>query len=377
MSFLDTETRAMLNASVDKFIQSEYPFERRQALAESDQGYSRTHWQRFAELGWLGVPFGGEFGGLGGHISDTLGIMRRFGGALVLEPYLSTVGLAGQAIAEGDNERLKRELLPDLVAGKTLVALASEETQARGNPFYVDLRAEVNGGQVRLHGQKITVLNGPQAQHLVVSARRAGEVGDAEGIDLFLVPADADELTRTEYRTLDGHRAANLHFAGVAVAEEQRLTPPGQAGALLQRVLDQARLMLAAEALGIMEVLLEKTTTYLRTRRQFGVALAEFQVLQHRLVDMYIVFKSAENLFELTVEQALGLPSDRARAVALLKVQIGISGRYLGQQAIQLHGGIGMTDELDVGHYFKRLTALELLLGGSDYHLKRAWQYIP
>lgn len=374
MSSLSPEMRAMLDDSVDKFLRDHYGFDARRRWVESPSGYSPAHWQQFAELGWLGIPFAEDDGGLGGTIADTLGLMRRFGRALVVEPYLGVVGLAGQAIALSSNADLKASLLPALIGGDILPVLAWEEPHSRGNPAYVGLRAEQVGAGWRLDGDKITVLNGPQATHLVVSARSRSHIIDEDGIELFVVPVETSGVAIEGMSTVDGHRAARVCFDGVAVAPEQRLSADGEGGQLLCRAIDAGCLMLAAEALGAMETLLDKTIVYTQTRKQFGVPIAEFQVLQHRMVDMYIAFTNAENLFEQTVaDHGNGEPVP-APAAALLKAGISQSARHIGQQAIQLHGGIGMTDELDVGHYFKRLTALSLLFGGADIHLKRYWQ---
>jgi Acyl-CoA dehydrogenases len=374
MSSLSAEMRAMLDDSVDKFLRDHYSFDARRRWVESTPGYSPAHWQQFAELGWLGIPFAEDDGGLGGTIADTLGLMRRFGRALVVEPYLGVVGLAGQAIAQSGNADLKASLLPGLIAGDILPVLAWEEPHSRGNPAYVETRAQATAEGWRIDGEKVTVLNAPQATHLVVSTRSGGRVAKEAGIELFVVAVDTPGVVIEGFSNVDGHRAGRVRFDGVAVTSEQGLNNDGEGGALLRGAIDVGCLMLAAEALGAMETLLDKTIVYTQTRKQFGIPIAGFQVLQHRMVDMYIAFTNAENLFELTVaEHGNGEPVP-APAAALLKAGISQSARHIGQQAIQLHGGIGMIDELDVGHYFKRLTAPSLLFGGADIHLKRYWQ---
>ncbi|MCC5859110.1 MAG: acyl-CoA dehydrogenase family protein [Ectothiorhodospiraceae bacterium] len=370
MALLTDDLRAMLDDSVDKFIRDRYDFHARQALVSGQTGYSADHWAQFADMGWLGIPFAEQVGGLGGGIVDTLGLMRRFGRGLVVEPYLAVVGLAGQALAGADDGEARDAMLSALVAGDVLPVLAWEETASRGNPAWVELSARGDGGGWCLDGEKITVLNAPQASHLVVSARVAGQAGDADGIELFLLPARAEGVEVTGFPTIDGHRAGQVRFQA---ARARPLTFDGRGGPLLRRVLDQAGLMLAAEGVGVMESLLQRTVDYTRTRRQFGVPIASFQVLQHRMADMYIATTQAENLLNLTA--ARWLPDgDNAEAAAALKAQLCVSGRYVGQQAIQLHGGIGMTDELDVGHYFKRLTSMGLLFGDEAWQLRRIWQ---
>ena len=370
MALLTDDLRTMLEDSVERFIRDQYDFHARQALVATDAGYSARHWAQFADMGWLGIPFEEQHGGMGGSIVDTLGLMRRFGRGLVVEPYLAVVGLAGQALAGADNAEASGALLPALVAGEALPVMAWEEAASRGNPSWVELRATESGGEWRLDGEKITVLNAPQASHFVVSARVAGGPADADGIELFLLPATADGLGVTGFPTMDGHRAGLVRLQS---AQAERLTQDNRGGLLLRRVLEQACLMLAAEGVGLMESLLQRTVDYTRTRRQFGVPIASFQALQHRMADMYIATTQAENLLDLTA--ARWRPgADNSEAAALLKAQLCASGRYVGQQAIQLHGGIGMTDELDVGHYFKRLTALGLLFGDETVQRRRIWQ---
>ncbi|KAF0805052.1 pimeloyl-CoA dehydrogenase [Alcanivorax xiamenensis] len=369
MAFLNDDTRVMLEDSVDKFLNAHYDFHQRRTWVEKAPGYNREHWQRFAELGWLGLPFAERHGGLGGDITDTLGLMRRFGAALVVEPYLSVVGLGGQAIAQADNQDAADSLLPELVAGQAMPVLAWEESISRGNPEHLAASARRIDGGWRLEGEKVAVIGGDLATHFVVSAQTfeddAGPV-----VELFLL--QADELEVTGFPTMDGHRGARLTLAAVDVDEARRLTRDGHGAGVLRQVLEQGIMMMAAEGVGAMQTLLRRTLDYTRTRRQFGVPIASFQVLQHRMVDMYIAMKNLEHLLEATANRWDQSPS-HARDSALLKAQLCQSGRYVGQQAVQLHGGIGMTDELDVGHYFKRLTALGLLFGDENYHLKRAW----
>jgi alkylation response protein AidB-like acyl-CoA dehydrogenase len=374
MTCLNAETRSMLDHSVDRFTESEYRFEQRQHIQQQHQGQAPEHWQHFADMGWLGIAFAEEQGGLGGDITDTLGLMRRFGRALVTEPYVAVMGLAGQLIAGGSNEALREALLPGIISGERRVILAGNEADARGNPYCIGVLAKADDSGFRLSGEKMEVMFARGASELVVSARSSGSRCSPEGIDLFLLPLETPGVTVTEYPMMDGHRGANVRFDGVTVDASQRLTAAGAAGALLARVQQGATLMLVAEALGIMETLLAKTLAYTRARKQFGVALAEFQVLQHRMADMYIDLTNTENLFRQTVARIDTRQGDTGARISRLKARMGLAGRYIGQQTIQLHGGIGMTEELNIGHYFKRLTALDILLGGTEFHIKQIWQ---
>lgn len=378
-STLNDETRAMLAHSISQFVAGEYRFEQRQANLQEHQGQSRAHWSTFADMGWLGIPFDESVGGLGGDATDTLEVMRGFGQALVTEPYLAVIGQAGGLLAGAANKSLRDRFLPEIASGETLVVFAGEEKNSRGNPHYVTLMAEADGTGFRLSGEKQAVLFSQHASSVIVSARSSGSNPSAQGLDLFLLSLDTPGIVVTPYPAMDGHQGAIIRFEGVSVSADQRLTGAGQAGALLSRVNSQVILMMTAEALGMMDVLVRKTAAYLKTRKQFGVALAEFQVLQHRLTDMYVESATTENLFRQTVARLRsGNPSTEALAAmaSRLKARMGQAGRYVSQQAIQLHGGIGMTDELDIGHYSKRLTALEVLQGGTEFHLKSIWQQL-
>ncbi|SFR68582.1 hypothetical protein SAMN05216203_2563 [Marinobacter daqiaonensis] len=374
MSTLNHETRAMLDDSVSRFVQNEYTFDdRRQNLARH-QGQSERVWQTFAEMGWLSIPFTEELGGLGGDITDTVGVMRNFGHALITEPY-PAVMQAARLLALGNNEYLKSELLPGVLEGRRQLVFAGEEVASRGNPLAVALKAEPDGDGFRLSGEKISVRHAMTASHVVVSARHHGSYCDEAGLDLFVLPLETPGVVVTDYPMMDGQRGANIRFDGVSVSPDQRLVDAGNAGALILRVNAEAILMAAAEAVGIMETLVKKTVAYTRTRKQFGVALAEFQVLQHRMADMYIETTSVDNLLAQTVTRWAGADArQQATLASKLKARMGQANRYVGQQAVQLHGGIGMTDELDIGHYFKRLTAIDLQMGNSEWHRKQLWR---
>lgn len=378
-STLNDETRSMLAHSVRQFTDSAYSFDQRRDNLTQHQGQSPDHWATFADMGWLGIPFTEEQGGLGGDITDTLDVMRGFGRALVTEPYLAVVGQAGGLLAGATNHRLQERLLPGLISGERQLIFAGEEAGSRGNPHLVNLAAEKDGSGFRLSGEKQAAVYSQHATEVIVSARSSGANPSASGLDLFVVPLDIPGVEVSAYPTIDGHQGARIRFEGVSVSAGQRLTEAGQAGDLISRVNSQVILMMTAEALGMMDVLIRKTATYLKTRKQFGVALAEFQVLQHRLTDMYVEATATDNLFRQMVGRLRAANPDTTALVAMasrLKARMGQSGRYVGQQAIQLHGGIGMTDELDIGHYFKRLTALEVLQGGTEFHLKLIWQQL-
>jgi alkylation response protein AidB-like acyl-CoA dehydrogenase len=369
MDFSLSDEQALLADSVERFVQHDYPFEARREQVLSETGFSADHWRTFAELGWLGVPFPVEDGGFGGGAVELMILMERFGRGLVIEPYLASIVLAGGALRIAGSPAQKRAHLGGLVDGSRQAALAFAEPQARYDPALVSTVARRAGSGYVLSGQKCVVLNAPAADFLVVSARH--EAG-TDRPSLFLVATDAPGLSRVDYPTVDGFRAADLTFDDVAVAADALLGEPGAGLAVLEQVLDEAILAVGAEAVGCMEVLYQTTVEYCRTRKQFGQPIGSFQALQHRMVDMFMEHEQSKSLMYMaTMRMEEGYGAAAKKAASAFKVQVGKSGRCVAQGAVQLHGGMGMTDELAVGHYFKRLTAIDALFGNVDYHLKR------
>jgi alkylation response protein AidB-like acyl-CoA dehydrogenase len=373
MDFSLSADQTMIKDSVDRFVADAYSFDARTRLADSEEGFSREHWRTFAGLGWLGIAFPEDRGGFGGTAVETMILMEAFGKGLVLEPFVPTVVLGGSALAFGGTSNAHRELLERLIEGELLLSLAYAESGSRYDPSIVETRARREGSDLVIDGAKIGVPFGAAADKLVVSVRTKGERHDAHGITLVLVDRDAPGLSRRDYRTVDGQRASDLRFAGVRVPADAILAEVDEGLPLLERVLDYGLGALAAEAVGLMTVMQRTTLAYLKTREQFGVPIGSFQALQHRAVDMLIQLELARSICYYGTVALLEDGDARARSKALsaTKVQIARSGRYVGQQAIQLHGGIGMSEEYAVGHYFKRMSMLELALGDVDYHLHR------
>jgi len=371
MDFNYSDEQKLLIDSVERFIQDDYDFDTRRAILKSDEGFRRDLWQKFGELGWLAVPFSEEDGGLGGTAVETMIIMESFGKGLVVEPYLSTVVLAGGLLKAGGTPAQRETILPELMAGNLIMSLAYVEPTSRFNLADVSTAVrEADGGFV-LKGRKSVVLHGPMADKFIVTARTSGGQRDEDGISLFIVDAKAPGVTRQDYPTVDGLRASELVLDDVKVTAADAVGIIGKAYPLLEKVVDEATAAVCAEAVGAMEKLHKTTLDYARTRVQFGQPIGRFQVIQHRLVDMYIAYEQAKSL-AIMANLKLDAPrEERRRAISAAKVQIGKSARFVGQQAVQLHGGMGMTDELNVGHYFKRLTMIETLFGNTDYHLKR------
>lgn len=371
MDFSFTAEQTLLKDSVDRFVQNDYDFESRRKLVESEAGFSRDHWASFAELGWLALPFAEEDGGFGGTPIETMILMEAFGKGLVVEPYISTVLLAGKAIAEGGTAAHKEGPLAEIMAGTKQAALAFVEPQARFN--LADCKTTATGkGDYVINGTKGVVLGGPSADLIVVAARTAGEQRDEQGITLFLVDAGADGISRRDYATIDGHRASEITFDNVKVGADAVLGEVDNGLALLQCAVDNGILAVGAEAVGAMEVMYKSTVEYCKTREQFGQPIGKFQVLQHRMVDMFMEHEQTKSLLYMAAMRLdEGYSEDASKAVSALKVRVGKGGRFVGQNAVQLHGGMGMTDDLAVGHYFKRITAIDTLFGNADFHLKR------
>ena len=368
-----SDEQKLLKDSAERFVERDYPFDTRRQLAGSEEGFSRNIWGQFAELGWLGLAMPEDQGGLAGSLTDTAILMEALGRGLVLEPYLSTAVLGGGLLRHGGSADQQAALIPPLIAGETLLAFALTERQSRYNLANVETTARAAGDSYILDGAKGVVIHGASADKLVVSARVAGDSRDEAGISLFLIDGDANGVTRRGYPTVDGLHGAEITLENVSVAEDDVLGPAGAAYPLIERVIDEACVALCAEAVGVMAVLVDATVEYLKTREQFGGPIGRFQVLQHRAVDMFnalelsraLVYRAAETI--TVSDDAV----NRARAASAAKVQIGRAGKLIGQQAIQLHGGMGMTDELFVSHYFKRLTMIGTLFGDADHHLKR------
>lgn len=369
MDFDYSEDQQLLQESVQRFVRENYGFEARRQLVATEQGWSDAHWAQFAELGWLGIPFPEEHGGLGMSGVETMVVMEAIGNGLVAEPYLSTVVMGGGAVAAAGSDEQKAEILPAVAEGKCKLAFAFAERQARYNLQDVEVRAEAANGGYRLSGMKSVVFGAPTADRLVVSARTAGGSRDAEGITLFLVNKDAPGLSVRGYPTADGLRAGEVMLDG---------TPGDALGevdgglATVEEVVDRAIAAVSAEAVGLMATLNNMTLEYLKTREQFGQPIGRFQVLQHRMVDMFIAHEEAKSMAMMAAMRIDEEDADaRKKAMSAAKVQIGKSARFVGQQSIQLHGGIGMTDEYAAGHYFKRLTMIDRSFGDNDYHLRR------
>ncbi len=371
MDFSFNEEQTLLRNSVSKFLADHYDFETFKKVSRSEAGWSRDTWKQFAELGLMAAPLPEEYGGLGGGPVETMIVMEEFGRALVVEPFVSTVVVGGGFVNHGGSAAMKQEWLGKIAGGDAVIAFAFAEPKGRYNFADLATTAKKTGAGYVLNGTKSVVLGGPMADTLIVTARTAGAQREEKGVSVFLVDKAAKGVACRDYPTVDGLRASEISFENVEVPAESLIGSADDGLALIERVTDEAIAAHASEAVGAMKVLLDATVEYTKTRKQFGVPIGKFQVLQHRMVDMFI---NAEQTASIALMVTLKLGEcdvERKKAASAAKVQLGRAGRFVGQQAVQLHGGMGMTDELNVGHYFKRLTMLDTLYGNVDHHLKR------
>jgi alkylation response protein AidB-like acyl-CoA dehydrogenase len=364
MDFDLTDEQRLLGESVTRFIADRYDFEGRRHRIATAPGWSREIWREMAELGLMAMPFAEEDGGFGGGGVETMLVMEALGRGLVVEPYLPSILLAGGVLRHAGSADQKAARVPSLASGERIMTLAHSESDApRHTLDALHTQAQRDGGGWRLDGAKIAVIAGDSADELVVSART-----DA-GTSLFLVDRQSPGITISGQCGYDGVRVAALRLDGVHVAADALIGTDGRGGEILSATFDEANAALCAEAVGIMARTLEMTTDYLKTRQQFGVAIGSFQALQHRAVDMLMQLELARSMATLAA-LSLDKPAEqRRRNVAAAKAQIGRAGRFIGQQAVQLHGAIGVTAEYEVGHAFKRLTAIDALFGDADYQL--------
>jgi pimeloyl-CoA dehydrogenase small subunit len=368
MDFDLSEDQRLLKDSVDRLIADQYGFEQRKKYLREPAGYSTAMWDQITELGLLGLPFEETLGGFGGGAVETAIVMEAFGRGLVLEPFFATVILGGGLLRRAAPPAVLGALAPRIAAGKLKLAFAHIERHSRYDLADVTTTATREGTTFILDGAKSVVIHGDSADLLLVTARIAGERRTRDGVGLFLVDPATEGVSRRGYPTQDGQRAAELTLTNVRVTHDALLSE--NALPAMEHVVDEAIAALCAEAVGAMQSMHDLTLEYLKTRKQFGRAIGSFQVLQHRSVDMLVALEQARSMAMFAaVMAAEENPTERRRAISAAKVQIGRSGRHIGQEAIQLHGGIGMTNEYAVGHYFKRVTVIDQLYGDADTHL--------
>ncbi|MCA6223842.1 MAG: acyl-CoA dehydrogenase family protein [Phenylobacterium sp.] len=371
MDFSFTEEQSMLRDTVASYLADNYGFDQRRAALGREPYWRPDVWSAFAdELGILGAAFPEALGGLGGGYTENMVVMEELGKALVVEPYLGTVVIGGGFLKHGAPAGAD-ELIGQIIAGKAIFAFAYAEPQGRYNLRDLKTTARKDGAGYVLNGHKAVVVGAPYATHLVVTARTGGGQRDAGGISVFIVPKSAKGVTTRDYPTVDGFRASEVYFENVALGAEARIGGEGEALPLVEKVVDEAIAATCAEACGVLRRLQEGTVEYTKQRKQFGVPISSFQVLQHRMVDMFIQLEQSISMTYMATIRLSDSDAERAKAASAAKVQIGKACKFVGQNAIQLHGGMGMTDEMAIGHYFKRATMIEGLFGSTDHHLAR------
>jgi len=372
MDFEYSDEQRLLSETLRKFLSTGYSFDARGKIVASPSGVSEDVWAALAEMGILGVPFDAEHGGFGGSTVDMMVVMETLGEALIVEPYLATVGLGGRFVARGGSAEQQSRILPALIQGKLKMAFAQTEVGARWDLRHVGARATKSGDGWVLEGDKRAVLHGGGADVLVVSARTSGAPDDARGISLFLVERNAPGVAVTDYRVLDNTRVADVRLSGVRVGREALLGVEGEGFGLIEEVVDYATTLLCAEAVGAIKYAHDATLEYLKTRRQFGVPIGSFQALQHRMVDILISYEQARSIACLAcVKVDTADAGERRRVVSAAKIKIADAARHVSQEAVQLHGGMGMTEELKISHTFRRLTMIAQAFGDADHHLAR------
>ena len=366
-----SEEQSAIRDVISRFIENEYDFEKRMSIAEGDSAFDSDVYNFFVEQGFTAIPFSEEDGGLNGGPVETMLIMKEIGRGLVLEPYLENVILAGGVLKRLATDDQKSKWLSNIINGELQSTLAFTEPQSRFNLNDVATVAKENGDKVIINGKKSFVLNGKEADIIIVPARTSGSQTETEGISLFVVESDLPGISKNNYKSVDGHSASEITFKNVEVNKDNLLGEIGKGYQTLESTIDDATLAVCAEATGIMKSLHDKTVEYSKNRVQFGMPIGGFQALQHRMVDTLMACEETESilLWALTTNQDDS--SSLKKAISGLKYQIGTAGKHVGQEAVQLHGGMGISWELDIAHFFKRLSSIEILFGNADFHMKR------
>jgi len=371
MDFELSDDQRMILDNVATFVKKDSPVDRFRKQRDQEPGWSKAVWQQMGELGWLGLPFPESAGGMGMSFLEVALLLERFGTTLVPEPIIPSVVLGGSALAKAGTKEQQEKWLAPMIAGQTTLALAYTEEKSRHDLSHVEMRAEPAAGGYVLNGKKLWALNADAADQIIVSARTKGAVGDAEGISLFVLERGAEGVKLSVQKTIDGRRAAHVELLGVKVGKDALLGAEGKALPLLEELIDLGAAAACAEGGGVLETVMEMTREYLCDREQFGVKIGTFQALQHRAVDMFVEVQLAKSTTLLAALKVDAPVAERQRAISVAKTQLTQSGHFVTRQGIQLHGGIGVTDEHNVGLYFKRMNVLAALFGDEEHHVRR------
>ena len=371
MNFDFTEEQTLLNNMVTSFVRDNYDWETRCSIVKTEEGWKQENWSQFAELGLLGVPFSEDHGGLGGSPTDLMIVMEQFGKGLVVEPYLPSVILAGGLITNLGSKEQTDQIVPKIISGDQRYVFAYAEHQSRFDLFDVKTSAAKDGDSYVINGLKSVVFGAGAATHIIIAARTSGDQRSKKGITLFMTEIGSEGITLQNYPTIDEYRASEVIIENLKVSKDTILGEVDEAYDVIEEEVDKSTIAACSEALGILEVLKDVTTDYCKNRKQFGKPISKNQVIQFRLVDMMMEYEQAKSILYMAITSDLSNPDERRKTVSALKSRMGKAIKFVGENAIQLHGGMGMTEEYMISHYFKRATMIGVLFGNVDYHMKR------
>jgi len=371
MNFDFTEEQTLLNNMVTSFVRDNYDWETRCSIVKTEEGWKQENWSQFAELGLLGVPFSEDHGGLGGSPTDLMIVMEQFGKGLVVEPYLPSVILAGGLITNLGSKEQTDQIVPKIISGDQRYVFAYAEHQSRFDLFDVKTSAAKDGDSYVINGLKSVVFGAGAATHIIIAARTSGDQRSKKGITLFMTEIGSEGITLQNYPTIDEYRASEVIIENLKVSKDAILGKVDEAYDVIEEEVDKSTIAACSEALGILEVLKDATTDYCKNRKQFGQPISKNQVIQFRLVDMMMEYEQAKSILYMAITSDLSNPDERRKTVSALKSRMGKAIKFVGENAIQLHGGMGMTEEYMISHYFKRATMIGVLFGNVDYHMKR------
>tara|TARA_B100001564_G_scaffold358682_1_gene378033 strand:- start:287 stop:1468 length:1182 start_codon:yes stop_codon:yes gene_type:complete len=371
MHFELTEEQTLLENMVTAFVRDDYNWETREKIVKTEEGWKPENWSKFAELGLLSVPFSEDHGGLGGTAVDSMVVMEQFGKGLVVEPFMPSILLSGNLISKLANESQANEIIPKIIEGESRYVFAYAEPQSRFDLSDVKTSATKDGDEYTLNGFKSVVFGASMATHIIIAARTSGDQRSEDGITLFLADIKSNGITLQTYPTIDEYRASEVVIENLKISSDMVLGEVDKAYPVVEEVIDLATIAACSEAVGVLQVLKDSTVDYCKQRKQFGQPISKNQAIQHKLVDMMIEYEQAKSILYAAVTADLSNADERKKAVSGAKARIGQSIKFVGESAIQLHGGMGMVDEYMISHYFKRATMLGVLFGNVDFHMKR------
>ncbi|MDC3204582.1 acyl-CoA dehydrogenase [Pelagibacteraceae bacterium] len=371
MNFDYTEEQTLLENMVTSFVRDDYDWDTRCSIVKTEEGWKEENWKKFAELGLLGVPFEEDHGGLGGEATDIMIVMEQFGKGLVVEPYMPSIILAGGLISKLGSADQKNSIIPEIISGDRRYVFAYAEPQSRFDLFDVKCSATLDGDNYIINGFKSVVFGAGMATHLIISARTDGDQRSKSGITLFLVDIKSDGITLQNYPTIDEYRASEVVIENLTVSKENILGELGNSYEAIEEQVDLSTIAICSEAVGILQVLKDSTNDYCKNRKQFGQSISANQAIQHRLVDMMIEYEQAKSILYMAITADLSNSDERRKAASAAKARIGKAIKFVGENAIQLHGGMGVVDEYMISHFFKRATMIGILFGNVDFHMKR------